>query len=99
MPVGGDRLIHVDGTDRGIAGRFQPPGDGHRAAHLAGVGAGAGYPDDDRRLQPVDRVGADAQQARALSVNSGGRAGLLEGIPGIVHPRVDQKVPADMRSR
>jgi hypothetical protein len=24
---------------------------------------------------------------------------LLENIPGIVHPRVDQKVPADMRSR
>jgi hypothetical protein len=24
---------------------------------------------------------------------------LLENILGIVHPRVDQKVPADMRSR
>jgi hypothetical protein len=39
-----------------------------------------------------------AQQARALSVNPCGRAGLLEGIPGIVHPRADQKVPAAMRS-
>ena len=98
MPVDGDRLIHVHGTDGGITGRFQPSGDGHRPAHLAGVGAGTGHPDDDRRLQPVDRVGADAQQARALGVYSGGSAGLLESILGIVHPRMDQKVPADMRS-
>ena len=97
VPAGGDRLIYVDGADRGIAGRFQPAGDGHCAAHLAGVGAGTGYPGDDRRLEPVDRVGADAQQARALSVDSGGRAGLPENILGIVHPRADQKAPADMR--
>jgi len=38
------------------------------------------------------------RQARTLSVNSGGRAGMLEGIPGIVHRRTDQKAPADMRS-
>jgi hypothetical protein len=48
--------------------------------------------------QPEDRIGADAQQARALRVNSGGRAGLLKGLPGIVHPRMDQKAPADMQS-
>jgi hypothetical protein len=41
---------------------------------------GTGHPDDDRRLQPVDRVGADTQQARALSIDSGGGTGLLEGI-------------------
>ena len=99
MPVDGDRLIHVHGTDGGIAGRFQPSGDGHRPAHLAGVGAGTGHPDDDRRLQPVDRVGADAQQARTLSVNPGGSAGPFQCVPGVVHPRMDQKAPADMRSR
>jgi len=99
MPIRGDRLIHVHHAHCGILGCFQPPGDTHRPSHLNGVSTGAGHPDDNRRLQPEDRVGADAQQARTLSVNSGGSAGLLESIPGIVRPRVDQKAPADMRSR
>ena len=82
MPVSGDRLIHVHRTHGGIAGRFQPSGDSHRAAHLTGVSTGTGHPDDDRRLEPVDRVGADAQQARTLSVNSGGQRRLARGRPG-----------------
>ena len=31
--------------------------------------------------------------------DTGDRAGLLEDVPGVVHPRVDRKVPAAMRSR
>ena len=99
MPVDGDRLIHVHGTDGGITGRFQPSGDSHRSMHLAGVGAGTGHPDDDRRLQPVDRVGADAQQACSLGVYPGGSAGPFQCVLGVVHACMDGKAPGGMRSR
>jgi hypothetical protein len=82
-----------------ITGRFQPPGDSYYPSHMAGVSAGTGHPGDDRGLQPVDRVGADTQQARALGVQPGDGAGPLEYVVGIVHPRMDRRVPADMPSR
>jgi hypothetical protein len=86
-------------THSRITGRFQPPGDSYYPSHMAGVSAGTGHPGDDRGLQPVDRVGADTQQARALGVQPGDGAGPLEYVVGIVHPRMDRRVPADMPSR
>ena len=50
-------------------------------------------------LQPVDGVGADPQQAGTGGIDPGDRAGPLEDVLGIVHPRMDRRVPAAMRSR
>ena len=94
-----DRLIDIHHAHRRVVDGLQPPGDRYGPADLAGVGAGAGYPGDDGGLQPVDRVGADPEQAGAGGVDPGDGAGPLEDVPGIVHPRVDRRVPADMRSR
>jgi len=97
--AGHDRLVDIHHTDGRIVHGLQPAGDRYCPAHLAGIGAGTGHPGDDGSFQPVDGVGADAQQAGTGGVDPGDRAGLLEDVLGIVHPRMDRGVPAAMRSR
>ena len=63
VAVGDDRLVDVDGADRGVVRGLQPAGDGDGATDRGDVGAGAGDPDDHRGLEVVDRVGAQSQQA------------------------------------
>lgn len=67
------------------AGGFQPSGHGYCAAGVVYAGAGAGDAGDDGGLQAVDRVGAEAQQAGALGVESGDRSCLLERFQAVVH--------------
>ena len=99
VPVSGDRLIHMDGADGGIADRFQPSGDGYCAADVINVSAGAGDPGDDGVLQAVDRVRSQAQQAGAVGVDSGDSARLLKCFLGAVHPFADRMASPGMQQR
>ena len=89
VPVGDDRLIHVDDADGGIVDRFQPSGDRYRTAGVINVGAGAGDPGDDGSLQAVDGVGPQAQQA-------GSRRRL---VPAIAHACLSASWEPFIRSR
>ena len=91
-------LVDIHHADGRVVHGLQPAGDGYGPAHLTGVSAGTGHPGDDGSLQPVDGIGADAQQAGTGGIDPGDRAGPLEYVPGIVHPRMDHTVLADMRS-
>ena len=99
VPVDDDRLIDIHHAHGRVVDGLQPPGDGYCPADLIGVSAGTGDPGDDGGLQPVDRVGADPQQAGTVGIDPGDRAGPLEDVLGIVHPRMDRRAPAGMRSR
>jgi len=99
MLAGHNRLIDVHHADGRVVHGLQPAGDRYCLAHLTGIGAGTGDPGDDGSLQPVDGIGADPQQAGTGGIDPGDGAGPLEDVPGIVHPRMDRRVPAAMRSR
>jgi ABC-type phosphate/phosphonate transport system ATPase subunit len=50
-------------------------------------------------VQPVDRIGPQAQQARPIGVYSGGSARLLQRFLEAVHPRVNRMASPDMPLR
>ena len=50
----------------------------------------------ERVPQAVDRIGSQAQQARAVRVYTGERAGLLERLLGAVNPRADRMATPGM---
>jgi hypothetical protein len=99
VAAGHDGLVDVHHADRRIADGLQPPGDRHGPADITGVSAGARHPGDDGCRQPVDRVGADPQEACTCGVDPGDRAGPLEDVLGLVHPCGDRRGPAGMRTR
>ena len=61
-------------------------------------GAGAGDSGDDGRVEAVDRVRSQSQQAGTVDVQADGGAGLLECLLGAVHPRLGRVASAGMRS-
>lgn len=81
VAVDHDRLVYVDGADRWIVHRFEPPGDIDRSAWDRGVGVGACYPGDYGRFKPVDGVGAESQQTGAGCVHARACGSLLEDGP------------------
>ena len=92
-----DRLVDVDHADRRIVDGLQPPGD------RDGPATWSGAPRRDTRAT----TGASGDRRRWSRPVAGARRGRrarrwrrpARGRPGVVHPRADQGVPADMRSR
>jgi hypothetical protein len=70
MPRDDKRLVYGGGTNRRITRRFEPSRNGHRLIRRRRIGIRARNAHDNRRVKFVDRVRADAQQARALRAQS-----------------------------